>query len=142
MWNALFARIAFQRPSVEPRLPRVSRDPALLAACGLDPPPMQRKPAARVVTDPDTGLRRIAPAATEEPVRALLSTWGVSRLLANVIELEEKLGMVTKPLLVLQPQALAALPDFSRHLGYDRAENKTLPWKGCRIRPRIGTRDL
>ena len=85
MWNALFARIAFQRPSVEPRLPRVSRDPALLAACGLDPPPMQRKPAARVVTDPDTGLRRIAPAATEEPVRALPSTWGVSCLLANVI---------------------------------------------------------
>jgi len=73
MWNALFAGIAAPRPSVEPLLPKVSRAPALLAACGLDPHPMQRKPVARVVTDPDTGLRRIAPAATKEPIRALPS---------------------------------------------------------------------
>ena len=39
MWNALFAGIAFQRPSVEPLLRKVARDPALLAACGFDPLP-------------------------------------------------------------------------------------------------------
>jgi len=50
--------------------------------------------------------------------------------------------MVTEPLLVLRPQPMAALPDFGRHLGYDRAETQTLPREGCRTRPRIGTRQL
>ncbi|WP_295447779.1 hypothetical protein [uncultured Thiodictyon sp.] len=41
-----------------------------------------------------------------------------SRFLANVIELEETLGMVTGMIATLREQLMEVLPEFGRHLGY------------------------
>jgi hypothetical protein len=46
-------------------------------------------------------------------------SWNCSRFLANVIEWEETLGMVTGTIATLREQLMAVLPDFGRHLGYD-----------------------
>jgi hypothetical protein len=57
------------------------------------------------------------------PVRAVPSSWNVSRFLANVIALEETLGMISEMTVLLREQLLAVLPDFGlfgiRHLGFD-----------------------
>lgn len=42
-----------------------------------------------------------------------------SRFLANLIELEEALGSVTRMIEMLRGELMAVLPDFGRHLGYD-----------------------
>jgi hypothetical protein len=88
-------------------------------ACGFDPPPIQRKPKPRVVTDPATGVSRIELPPPAEPVRAVPSSWNVSRFLANVIELEESLGMISEMAVVLRAHLMAVLPDFGQHLGFD-----------------------
>jgi hypothetical protein len=119
MWNLLLAGVVFQHPSIESLLRELARNPSLLAACGFDPLPVQRKPTRQVLTDLETGVARIEMQAPEEPQHALPSSWNVSRLLANVIELEETLGMVGELLVVLREQLMAALPDFGKHLGYD-----------------------
>ena len=46
-------------------------------------------------------------------------SWNFSRFLANVIELEETLGMVTGMITTLREQLMEVLPEFGRHLGYD-----------------------
>jgi len=119
MWNLLLAGIVFQHPSIESLLRELARNPSLLAACGFDPLPIQRKPKAQVVTDPETGLSRIEFSPPAEPVRAVPSSWNVSRFLANVIELEETLGMISELAVILREQLMAVLPDFGQHLGFD-----------------------
>jgi len=119
MWNALLAGIVFQHESPESLLRELARNPSLMDACGFDPLPLQPKPKPQVVTDPDTGVARIEVAPTPEPVRAVPSSWNVSRFLANVIELEETLGMISEMTVVLREQLMAVLPDFGEHLGFD-----------------------
>lgn len=119
MWNALLAGIVFQHESIESLLRELARNPSLLEACGFDPLPIQRKPKPQVVTDPDTGVSRIAFPPPAEPVRAVPSSWNVSRFLANVIELEETLGMISEMTVILREQLMAVLPDFGEHLGFD-----------------------
>ena len=123
MWNAVLAGIVFQHESIESLLRELARNPSLMEACGFDPLPIQRKPKPRVVTDPDTGVSRIEYPPTREPVRAVPASWKVSRFLANVIELEETLGMISELTVVLREQLMAVLPDFglygTRHLGFD-----------------------
>jgi hypothetical protein len=80
---------------------------------------MQRKPKPRVVTDPATGVSRIEFPPPAEPVCAVPSSWNLSRFLANVIELEECLGMVSEMSVILREQLMAMLPDFGEHLGFD-----------------------
>lgn len=46
-------------------------------------------------------------------------SWNFSRFLANLIELEETLGLVTAMIATLRRQLMEELPDFGRHLGYD-----------------------
>jgi hypothetical protein len=119
MWNALLAGIVFQHESIESLLRELARNPSLMDACGFDPLPIQRKPKPRVVTDPETGVSRIDYAPTPEPVRAVPASWNVSRFLANVIALEETLGMISEMTVILREQLLAVLPDFGEHLGFD-----------------------
>ncbi|WPL19660.1 hypothetical protein Thiowin_04797 [Thiorhodovibrio winogradskyi] len=71
------------------------------------------------MTDPETGLSRIEWPPAPEPVRAVPSSWNVSRFLANVIELEETLGMVSDLVPLLREQLMALLPEFGTHLGFD-----------------------
>jgi len=119
MWNALLASIVFQHQSLESLLREFARNPSLMDACGFDPLPIQRKPKPRVITDPETGVARIEFPPTPEPVRAVPASWNVSRFLANVIELEETLGMISEMTVVLREQLMAVLPDFGEHLGFD-----------------------
>lgn len=119
MWNALLAGIVYQHERLESLLRELARNPSLMQACGFDPLPIQRPPKPRVVTDPNTGVvrREIPPAA--EPVRAVPSSWNFSRFLANVIELEDALGMVSEMAVILRESLMAVLPDFGQHLGFD-----------------------
>ena len=119
MWNALLAGIVFQHASLESLLRELARNPSLMHACGFDPLPIQRKPKPRVVTDAVTGIARIEYPPTPEPVRAVPASWNVSRFLANVIELEETLGMISAMTVILRERLMAVLPDFGEHLGFD-----------------------
>jgi hypothetical protein len=119
MWNALLAGIVFQHPSPESLLRELARNPSLLQACGFDPLPIQRKPKPRVVTDPDTGVSRIEFPPPPKPHRAVPESWNFSRFLANVIELEESLGMISALVPRLREELMALLPDFGAHLGFD-----------------------
>jgi hypothetical protein len=119
MWHALLAGIVFQHGSPESLLRELARNPSLMDACGFDPLPRQRKPKPRIVTDPTTGVSRIEYPSAPEPVRAVPSSWNLSRFLANVIELEETLGMISEMAVILREQLMAVLPDFGEHLGFD-----------------------
>ena len=57
--------------------------------------------------------------AAKEAVAAIPGSWNFSRFLANVIELEETLGLVTGMIATLRRQLMEELPDFGCHLGYD-----------------------
>ena len=111
MWNALLAGIVFQHESIESLLRELARNPSLMEACGFDPLPLQRKPKAQVATDLETGLSRIESPPTLEPVRALPSSWNVSRFLTKVIE---------------TPQLAERYRNFSADRGLDSAETKAL----------------
>lgn len=119
MWNVLLAGIVFQHESLESLLRELARNPSLMDVCGFEPLPIQCKPKARVVRDPETGVSRIDVPPTPEPVRAVPASWNVSRFLANVIELEETLGMISEMAVVLREQLMAVLPNFGQHLGFD-----------------------
>jgi hypothetical protein len=137
MWNALLAGIVFQHASPESLRRELSRNPGLMDACGFDPLPLQRKPKPRVVIDPDTGVSRIERPPTPEPVRAVPASWNVSRFLANVIELEESLGLISEMTVVLRAQRMAVLPDFGEHLGlrWHRHRQSQHRAPGARQRP-------
>ncbi len=119
MWNAVLAGVVFQHPSIEALIRELGRNPALLQACGFAVLPIQKKPLARIVRDPATGRTTVAYSDPQEPRYAVPSGWNFSRFLANVIELEETLGMATEMIATLREQLMEALPDFGRHLGYD-----------------------
>jgi hypothetical protein len=104
MWNALLAGIIFQHESLESLLRELARNPSLMDACGFDPLPIQRKPKAQVITDSETGVSRMVLPPPPAPVRAVPASWNVSRFLANVIELEETLGMISAMVVSLREQ--------------------------------------
>jgi len=119
MWNAVVAGVVFQHPSIEALIRELGRNPALRQACGFAVLPFQKKPLAHLVPDADTGRMTIAYAAPEAAYAAVPGSWNFSRFLANVIELEETLGMVSAMIVTLREQLMGVLPEFGRHLGYD-----------------------
>ena len=119
MWNALLAGVVFQHPSIESLIRELSRNPALLQACGFSILPVQGKPATRLVRDRHTGRMRVEQEPARQARHAVPGAWNFSRFLANAIELEESLGLVTGMIASLRSQLMEALPEFGRHLGYD-----------------------
>ncbi|WP_236848792.1 transposase [Candidatus Thiodictyon syntrophicum] len=119
MWNALLAGVVFQHPSSEALLRELGRNPALRQACGFAVLPFQKKPLAQLLPDAATGRLTIVYAAPPAAHAAVPSSWNFSRFLANVIELEETLGMVTEMITTLREQLMEVLPEFGCHLGYD-----------------------
>jgi hypothetical protein len=119
MWNAVLAGVVFQHPSIEALIRELGRNPALLQACGFAVLPIQKKPLAHLVRDPVTGQMTVVYAPLQEARYAVPDSWNFSRFLANVIELEETLGMVTGMIATLREQLMEVLPEFGRHLGYD-----------------------
>ena len=59
MWNALIAGIVFQHVSIESLIRELSRNPALLGACGFDILPRHKKPVAELRRNEDTGRMEI-----------------------------------------------------------------------------------
>jgi hypothetical protein len=119
MWNAVIAGVVFQHPSIEALIRELARNPALLQACGFEVLPRQNKPLAELARDNLTGAMRVVWTPSQEPAFAVPGSWNFSRFLANLIELEETLGLVTAMIATLRRQLMEELPDFGRHLGYD-----------------------
>ena len=119
MWNAVMAGVVFQHPSIESLMRELSRNPALLQACGVNALPVQQKPIAMLVRDELRGRTKVVWPTPEEPHYAVPGSWNFSRFLANLIELEEKQGLVSALVPKLREQLMAVLPDFGQHLGYD-----------------------
>ena len=92
-----------------PRWPG-KRFPAPVVAGGLGP--TQKNPLVQLVPDADTGRMTIASAAADAAHAAVPGSWNFLRCLANVIELEETLGMVTGMIATLREHLMAVLPEF------------------------------
>jgi hypothetical protein len=119
MWNAIIAGVVFQHVSVESLIRELSRNPALLEACGFDILPRHKKPVAELKRNDETGQMEIVRSEAEDAYYYVPDSWNFSRFLKNVIELEENQGMITDMTRQLREALMEALPDFGRHLGYD-----------------------
>ena len=115
MWRALVAGVAFQHPSIAALVRELRRNPALLDLCGFSPLPRQGRP---------TVVREAAGAHVARLVSAPLHD-GVpgdanfSRMLRNLVDLEEREGLVGATADALRRRLMDALPDFGRHPGVD-----------------------
>jgi len=120
MWNALIAGIVFQHQSIESLIRELARNPSLLQVCGFDTLPLQKKPTLELVQD-DNNDEKVLVVWSEsgEACYPVPNGWNFSRFLANVIELEECLGMMTGMTGELCQELMEVLPDFGEHLGYD-----------------------
>lgn len=108
--------------------------------CGFDPLPRQHKPKPRIVTDPATGVACIEVPPAPELERVGPSSWIISRFLANLIEREDCLGMVSEMTVVLREQLMSVLPDFGEHLGFDGTDSAS-PSTGQKARTTAETSD-
>ncbi len=119
MWNALLAGVVFQHESIESLIRELSRNPALLEACGFDSFPQQKKPAAELKRNEETSRLQIVWPEAQAPYYDVPCSWNFSRFLSTVIELEEKKGKIAGMMEQLVEQLMEELPDFGQHLGYD-----------------------
>ena len=119
MWNGVIAGVVFQHESIESLIRELSRNPALLEACGFNILPRHNKPVAELKRNEETGRMEILRSGAEEAYYYVPDSWNFSRFLKNVIELEESEGMVTGMIRQLREELMEELPDFGRHLGYD-----------------------
>ena len=119
MWNAIIAGVVFQHESIESLIRELSRNPALLEACGFDILPRHKKPVAELKRNGETGRMEIVWSEAEDAYYYVPDSWNFSRFLKNVIELEENHGMISNMILQLREALMEVLPDFGRHLGYD-----------------------
>ena len=117
MWNAMLAGIVFQHESIESLIRELSRNPSLLEACGFDPTPITKQPAARLERDEKTGKMKVIRAAAQAPYYQVPMSWNFSRFLKNVIELEDEHAMISEMVRRLRENLMAELPDFGKHLG-------------------------
>jgi hypothetical protein len=119
MWNAIIAGVVFQHVSIESLIRELSRNPALLEACGFDILPRHKKPVAELKRNEETGQMEIVRSEAEDAYYYVPDSWNFSRFLKNVIELEENQGMIIDMIRQLREALMEAIPDFGRHLGYD-----------------------
>jgi hypothetical protein len=119
MWNAVLAGVVFQHPSMESLIRELTRNPSLLQACGFNILPVQKKPVAELVYDSHRGGPRVLWTQPGEAYHAVPASHNFSNFLANLIELEETLGLISAMVPALREQLMELLPDFGRHLGYD-----------------------
>jgi hypothetical protein len=119
MWNATIAGVVFQHESIESLIRELSRNPALLEACGFDILPRHKKPVAELKRNEETGRMEIVWSGAEDAYYYVPDSWNFSRFLKNVIDLEESQGLVMEMIRQLREALMEALPEFGRHLGYD-----------------------
>ena len=119
MWNAIISGVVFQHVSIKSLIRELSRNPALLEACGFDILPRYKKPVAELKRNEETGQMQIIRSEVEDAYYYVPDSWNFSRFLKNVIELEENQGMISNMIRQLREALMEVLPDFGRHLGYD-----------------------
>ena len=119
MWNAVIAGIVFQHESIESLIRELSRNPALLEACGFDILPRYKKPVAELKRNEKTGKMEVVWSEAQDAYYYVPDSWNFSRFLKNVIDLEDNHSMITDMIRQLREALMEALPDFGRHLGYD-----------------------
>jgi hypothetical protein len=95
----------------------LSRNPALLQACGFDPLPRQKRTMPQLRSN--SGKVQVLYAEPAPVKHVIPSDWNFSRFLNNVIELEENHQLISGMVNRLREQLMEALPDFGEHLGYD-----------------------
>ena len=137
MWRALVAGVVFQHPSLAALIRELRRNPALLGLCGFNPLPRQGRPV--VVREATAGAQaaRLVPAPLHDSVPGDAN---FSRLLRNVVHLEEQQGLVSAMVDTLRKRLMEALPDFGKHLGYDGARRLTATRRGGRAARRARPR--
>lgn len=120
MWNALLAGIVFQHDSIASLIRELSRNPSLLEACGFDPTPIREQPKIELKRNPDTNKMEVVRTVVDSTPRYHVpNAWNFSRFCANVVSLEEELGMISDMIDAMRGQLMDVLPDFGQHLGYD-----------------------
>jgi hypothetical protein len=119
MWNALIAGIVFQHESINSLIRELNRNPSLLAACGFNPLPIQKKPCAQIVKDPLSGQMKVAYPKPQAPQYHIPTKSNFSRFLKSVEVLEEKHQLLNGMIKTLREQLMAVLPEFGQHLGFD-----------------------
>ena len=119
MWNAVLSGVVFQHESIESLIRELSRNPALLEACGFNPLPVQKGAEAKLVRNEETGRMEVVWSEPEPAYYMVPESWNFSRFLKNVIKLEESKGLITGMVQELREQVMEELPDFGSHLGYD-----------------------
>ena len=85
----------FQHPAIESLIRELSRNPALLQACGFEVLPLQKKPVAQLVADELAGRMKVVWPKPEEPRYAVPDSWNFSRLLRSLIALETRTAWST-----------------------------------------------
>src|SRR5208283_5687653 len=55
MWNSVLAGVVFQHPSIQALRRELSRNPALMARCGFEILPVDKKPVQKALPDAVTG---------------------------------------------------------------------------------------
>ena len=116
MWRALVAGVVFQHPSIAALIRELRRNPALLGLCGFNPLPRQGRPVLVREATADAQVPRLVPAPLHDSVPGDAN---FSRLLRNLVDLEEHQGLVSAMVDTLRKRLIEALPDFGKHLGYD-----------------------
>jgi hypothetical protein len=130
MWNAIVAGMVFQHESIDLLQRELSRNPALLPACGFTVLPLQKKPLAQLVQNTLTGRMNVVWPQPEAPHYAAPNSWDFSRLLSNLIGVETKQGLLSQMLIDWREQLMTLLPDFGQHLSYDgKAINSHSTWQ-------------
>ena len=92
MWRALVAGVVFQHPSLAALIRELRCNPALLGLCGFNPLPRQGRPAVVREATADAQVTRLVPAPLHDSVPGDAN---FSRLLRNVVHLEEQQGLVS-----------------------------------------------
>ena len=118
MWRALIAGVVLQHPTIAALLREMRRNPGLPALCGFEAPPRQTAPVVTLRRNPDTGrMERVEQA---KPLRSPVpNAWAFTRFLRNLVELEERRGMLSDLAPQLRRALLRELPDYGAFLGAD-----------------------
>ena len=107
-----------QHPTIAALLREMRRNPGLPALCGFEALPRQTAPVVTLRRHPDTGrMERVEQA---KPLRSPVpNAWAFTRFLRNLVELEERHGMISDLVPQLRRALLRELPDYGAFLGAD-----------------------
>ena len=118
MWKALIAGVVLQHPTIAALLREMRRNPGLLDLCGFEALPRQTAPVAALRRHPETG--RLERVEKTKPLRSPVpNAWAFTRFVRNLVELEERHGMISDLVPQLRRALMRELPDYGAFMGAD-----------------------